>query len=119
MTRGKGERTRSPQIQLFRTTVGDTRFVDLHITIRRMSKSLRCRWTLLAGLVVLFVLAHPLAAQHHSDHAMDESPTTQPEHAAMDHSAHMQMPGFLGKSMSREASGTAWQPESTPMPSPM
>ena len=29
------------------------------------------------------------------------------------------MPGLLGPSMGREASGTAWQPDSTPMPSPM
>ncbi len=34
------------------------------------------------------------------------------------HSMH-EMPGLLGPSMSRESSGTAWQPQSTPMPSPM
>jgi hypothetical protein len=29
------------------------------------------------------------------------------------------MPGLLGPSMAREASGTAWQPQSTPLPYPM
>ena len=61
------------------------------------------------------------------DHsAMDHSKMdhSQMDHSSMDHSAHdamagehsMQMPGMLGNySMSRESSGTAWQPQSTPM----
>src|SRR5438067_13347445 len=38
----------------------------------------------------------------------------------MDHAEHMHaMPGLLGSySMTQEASGTSWQPQSTPMPSP-
>lgn len=31
----------------------------------------------------------------------------------------MEMPGLLSPSMAREASGTAWQPDSTPLPYPM
>jgi hypothetical protein len=55
---------------------------------------------------------------HHDMHKMDMA-----EHEAMDmgsmtamHQGHVSMPGFYGPySMSREASGTAWLPESTPM----
>src|SRR2546421_6994202 len=51
------------------------------------------------------------------DHSqMDHSSGDHSGHAAMAGEHSMQMPGMLGSySMSRESSGTAWQPQSTPM----
>src|SRR5687767_7641141 len=57
----------------------------------------------LAALTICIACAH-LAAQDHSHHT---------GHASAD------MPGLIGPSMAREASGTAWQPDSTPLPYPM
>ena len=84
-----------------------------------------------AFLAILAIPAFPVAAAaqtaapaEHADHAAmpmnAASPVDHAAHAAMgavDHTAHlMHMTGALGPySMTRDASGTAWQPESTPM----
>src|SRR2546423_6502962 len=51
--------------------------------------------------------------QHDSEHTQDRSSAME----GMDHQAHsMHMHGAYGEySMKREASGTSWQPEATPM----
>ena len=72
----------------------------------------------MAGAVLMFcMMATPLLAQEHTDPDMPGMPTT--ESTGESHSQMHTMPGLLGPSMSRESSGTAWQPESTPMPDPM
>src|SRR5262245_15521799 len=71
------------------------------------------------AVCVVLVLALPALAQdhqHHEAHADHAEPSTT-THA--DHSMANDMPGLLGPSMAREASGTAWQPQSTPLPYPM
>ncbi len=74
--------------------------------------------------------AHPMPGMDHQAHSMPpaeaEAPAAPPvDHAAMDHSMHgmdmksMDMKGMVGAlgpySMMRDASGTAWQPDSAPM----
>ena len=56
------------------------------------------------GLVVALCTAAPAWANHH------------PGHVEEHHHGHGMMEGTLGGySMNRDASGTSWQPESTPM----
>jgi len=87
--------------------------------------------TLWSALALSLLLSAPAVAQHEHHHpqeppAAPETPpekqeTTKPEDHSMhdmagmeDHSGH-EMRGMLGSyGMSREASGTAWQPESAP-----
>ncbi len=60
--------------------------------------------------------------QHHELPATSEPATVPAENQDMhDMSAmpEMTMPGLIWRDMSLESSGTAWQPASTPMPSPM
>lgn len=60
----------------------------------------------------------PKAAAPTPAHDMADMPGMAHDHAAMGHSAAMPMtmPGMLGRyPMSREGSGTSWQPEATPM----
>ncbi|WP_298165942.1 hypothetical protein [Novosphingobium sp.] len=74
--------------------------------------------------------AHPMPGMDHQAHSMPpaeaEAPAAPPvDHAAMGHSMHgmdmksMDMKGMVGAlgpySMMRDASGTAWQPDSAPM----
>jgi hypothetical protein len=84
-----------------------------------------------AVLAIALLCDLPLSAQHQHQHP-EPPPETPPaeaqpeehgehagmEHAGMDmagHDAGHEMPGMLGPyKMSREASGTAWQPESAP-----
>jgi hypothetical protein len=72
---------------------------------------------LITALACLLLLVQTANAQvDHSAHQHGATPTTSAteDHSQMDHSAHMK--GMLGKyPMSRESSGTAWQPQSTPM----
>jgi hypothetical protein len=88
---------------------------------------------LLVTLTALLILQPPAAAQTsgHVHDAHGDQPkvapapaaTPAPDHAGMDHAAMghdmggmPHMPAMLGSySMMREASGTAWQPESSPM----
>jgi hypothetical protein len=78
----------------------------------------------------LAAAAQSMPGMDHHQHPMaepaGEAPAAAPmdhaamDHAAMDHSGHgMDMKGFVGAlgpySMMRDASGTAWQPDSAPM----
>ncbi|HKI06023.1 MAG TPA: hypothetical protein VKK31_28855 [Thermoanaerobaculia bacterium] len=78
---------------------------------------------ILGALALSFLLAGPALAQH--EHHQPQEPEPKPEDHSMhdmqgkqeDHSMHdmHEMPGLLGPyGMSREASGTAWQPDSAP-----
>jgi hypothetical protein len=75
--------------------------------------------------LIAFLLGGSAQAQDHPDHDMQEMKgqdmngmegMDMPDMPGMDHHHHMHaMRGLLGSyPMSREASGTAWQPESTP-----
>jgi hypothetical protein len=73
----------------------------------------------LSALACFFSFAVPLRSQmpehqHHPGMEMPKDPTDRTDPSDM-HSMHSMMPGMLGPyGMSREASGTAWQPESAP-----
>jgi hypothetical protein len=72
----------------------------------------------LSALALSILIAAPVRAQHEG-HQEPAKPSEPQEHqhempGMEDHSMH-EMPGMLGPySMTREASGTAWQPESAP-----
>ncbi len=72
----------------------------------------------LGALALVLRMAAPASAQQHEGHDMHDMKghdmSDMKGMEGMDHSMHA-MRGMLGSySMSREASGTAWQPESTP-----
>ncbi len=74
-------------------------------------------------IIVVLMLINPSArAQEHDMSGMPGMSGMQPTTAsqpATGHSHMMTMPGLLGPSMEQESSGTAWQPQSTPMLSPI
>ncbi len=69
--------------------------------------------------VVFLFSASVVFAQDHSMHENSTMKQMDASHASnmdMSEMSHMQMPGMYGKyPMTRESSGTSWQPESTPM----
>src|SRR5438045_3836107 len=102
-------------------------FVDRQRLNRTTAGAHSCSWvgTL---LIVSCIPCGPLLAQEPSGLMLDVAATQPHEMTGMasggmtgmeSHDEAHAMPGLLGPAMTRESSGTSWQPESTPMPSPM
>jgi hypothetical protein len=82
---------------------------------------MRCTFVSITfGFITLFTCVAVAQEHHyHGDAGTTEESPAQPvlESHAMSHASGM--PGLIWPAMSQESSGTAWQPRSTPMPSPM